>query len=461
MMAEQPASPPKPAPSGQSPARRPRLPRPLVIAGVIVGGLVLLAIGFLLARFFLPSPEGGRGTEVTPTGEPPVSPLLPTSVPPLLVDVGENQVPLAVPTLLEIGGRSFSVQPSIPQADDPWAVGIGQPDTAVWLYGTVVNYVLGLQPTDENREMMENVQKGDPVTLRLSGGTRLTFVALSPREVPSGSGDLFEQIRPRLTLVLLDPTTWTVLRADFETAVEPTPATGEVAVGVGRPVQVGDARVVVLEGHAERGGAGLAPGTMLYFVEVAIRNTGNASLVPDAFLMMLEDGVGNRYGPSPDAAGAGRNGPLPDVIGPGQEVEGSVAYLVPEDLAGPTLTWIFSPTPTSELRARFSIPYAPPARPTVLPEVTVLDAFLSEDGSTLLVEVELHNPGMEDFTVTKDDVSLSSSAGPGELRMAAPPFPWIIPGGESREVELQFARPGASTAIVTILGYTFEISGMP
>jgi hypothetical protein len=366
-----------------------------------------------------------------------------------------------VPTVLEVGERSFPIQPSVPQASDPWAVGADRPDTAVWLYGTVVNYVLGLQPTDENREMMDSIQKGDLITLRLSGGTTLTFLSMLPREVPAGSEDLFDQTQPRLTLVLLDPTTWTVLQADFEAVVEPTPTTGEVTAGVGQPVQVGDARVVVLEGHAERGGAGLAPGTMLYFVEVSVRNTGNTSLIPDAFLMMLEDDVGNRYAPSPDAAEAGRYGALPDVIGPGQDVEGSVAYIVPEDLTGPLLTWIFSPTPTSELRARFSIPYTPPARPSALPEVMVLDAFLSEDGSTLLVEVEIYNPGEEDLTVAEDDISLSSSAGPGELELAAPPLPWTIPAGEIREGELQFARPEASAAVVTILGYTFEISGMP
>ena len=62
---------------------------------------------------------------------------------------------------------------------------------------------------------------------------------------------------------------------------------------------------------------------------------------------------------------------------------------------------------------------------------------------------------------TAADVSLSSSAGPGELRVAAPPFPWTVAAGQSREVELQFLRPEASSCVVTILGYTFEVSGLP
>ncbi len=457
-MAEQPTSSPKP-PRGGGPTSI-RLSRPLVIVGGIIGALLLIALGFLFVRSLLPSPtEPGPGE--SPLETPPTSPLPPTPVAPPLVEVGESEVPLAVPTLLEVGGRSIPVRPSLPQAEDPWAVEAGQSDTAVWLYGTVVNYVLGLPPTDENRETVRGIQKGDPLVLRLSDGSRITFRALLPDEVPVGSEEVFEQTQPRLTLILLDPTAWTVLRADFEAVVEPTPATGERMAEVGQTVQVGDARVVVLEGHAERGGAGLAPGTMLYFVEVLVRNTGDAALTPSTFLMVLEDGKGNRYTPSPSAAGAGKHGPLPESIGPGREVKGSVAYVVPEDLAGPNLIWTFSPTPASEVRTRFSIPYAPPANPAPLPEVTILEAFLGENGTILHVVAEIHNPGDEILTVTADDIALSSSAGPGRLQTPSPPFPWVIAGGKTRQVELQFDRPEASTAVVTILGYTFEISGMP
>jgi hypothetical protein len=45
--------------------------------------------------------------------------------------------------------------------------------------------------------------------------------------------------------------------------------------------------------------------------------------------------------------------------------------------------------------------------------------------------------------------------------MAAPPFPWTIAPEDSRIVELQFARPEASSCAVDILGFTFEISGLP
>lgn len=142
-------------------------------------------------------------------------------------------------------------------------------------------------------------------------------------------------------------------------------------------------------------------------------------------------------------------------------MNGTAGYLVPEGLVGPTLTWVFGPQPASELRARFAIPYTPPTVAPAWPEVTVLEAFLGENGSVLHIVAQVHNTGTSTLTVTDDDVSLSSSAGPGELTLVSPPFPWTIAGGENREVEVQFARPEASTAVVAILEYTFEISGFP
>jgi len=458
-MSQQPAMQPDPSPTSRKSVTRSRVILGLVAAGVVLGAALLVSLGFLAVRTLLPSEEPSSiPLEITRVVS---SPLSPTPFSPPIVEVGESRMPLAVPVLLEAGGRSIQVQPSNPQGQDPWTAPAGQPGAATWIYGTVVNYVLGLEPTADNREMMDGLRKGDPILLRLSSGTRLTFRVQERQTVTAGTEALFAQTRPGLTLVLRDPDTWSVVTADFEAATEPTPAAGEALAGTEQAVQVGDTRVTVIEGHAERGGAGLPSGTMIYFVEFSVRNTGTAPLNPAVFLMVLEDGLGNRYTPSTSASEAGRYGSLPDTIGPGQEVNGSAAYVVPDTLPGPNLIWIFSPSPTLELRARFSIPYSPPTPPATLPEVRVLEAFLGEGGAILHIVMEIHNPGNAPLTVGDQDISLSSSAGPGELRAAAPPFPWTIAAGDTRQVELQFARPGASTAVVTVLGYTFEISGMP
>ena len=232
-------------------------------------------------------------------------------------------------------------------------------------------------------------------------------------------------------------------------------------VAVALKNQVGDVRVTVEDGYAERDVAGLAAGTMAYLVEFSVENTGPTPLDTDTFVTELVDGVGNQYLPSPTIARQGTYGPLSGEMAPGGVARGTAGYLVPDTMVGPELTWIFGPRPSSELRVRFAISYNPPLTATILPDVGVAEAFLGENGNVLHVVGYVDNLGTTTLTVDEGDVMLSSSAGEGTLLSVAPPLPWVIEAWDSREIELQFERPDASSAIVTILGYTFEISGLP
>ncbi len=92
--------------------------------------------------------------------------------------------------------------------------------------------------------------------------------------------------------------------------------------------------------------------------------------------------------------------------------------------------------------------------------MNITDAFLSQDGSTLIIEGEVRNTGGEPLTVGVGDVSLTSSAGMSDLRMAAPPLPWTIEPGQTQVIELQYAKPDASATLLSLLGYSFEIQGL-
>jgi hypothetical protein len=48
----------------------------------------------------------------------------------------------------------------------------------------------------------------------------------------------------------------------------------------------------------------------------------------------------------------------------------------------------------------------------------------------------------------------------GKLIMDTPPLPWTIEPGQTRVIELQFESPDASSVLLTLLGYSFEISGL-
>lgn len=445
-----------PAANKRKSASIPLLP---IVLGILVG-LVIVAVILAVAirSLFRTEEMTGIPLEVTRVS---VSPLPVPSTPsssPVMAEVGDTQLSLPAPTSVEVGGRTLSVQTATPDETGAWEP-VSDPDTATWVYGSVINYLLGLPSLSENEEMLQGLQSGDPIIVRLSNGTRLTFRVAEHRNLTADQLTPFSQASPGLTLILrAGEPPWSAVTADFETAVEPTPPVEGVAAQVGQAVQVGDARVTVQRGAIQTGQADPDAGTAVYGVEFLVENSGNSPLLPGDFVMLLLDGLENRYLPS----SAAMEGLLSNPIPPGQQVEGMALYVVPETLVGPELTWVFSPAVGSELRARFALPYTPESTtPSVSAfEVDVYDAFLGEDGEVLHILADIYNDGDTAITVTVDDISLSSSAGEMGLNMAAPQLPWTVPAEDFREVELMFERPDAASAVLTVMGYTFEISGL-
>lgn len=457
---------PEPSIPSPKPSRRPfRLPFPLLWLGGFGVALVLITLMVVLALRPILFPRRLPGIPLAVTRVSPAVSPLPLPAPPV-AEIGNAKISLPVPTSVEIGGQSFPLKSATVEGT-AWDIPSSTAGSAFWVNGTVFPYILGLEMTQENQALLGGLKEGDEITLLLSDGARLVFRVARQRSAPPGDTTLFAQSRPGLTLVGLQRVTEGgkreanyAVEADFRERIEGRPVAGPSA-GSGEPTQVGNARVTVLETHAERGLSDLPAGTVAYFVELIVENTGTSSLLSRDFVMELLDGDGNRHLPSPSLAGKGKYGPLPAEIPSGGKAEGTVVYIIPEAVAGPTLTWIFGPQAASELRARFALPYSPPPMGTARAEVTVSQAFLGEGGTVLHVVAQIRNTGQVSLEVKEQDISLSSSAGAAELEVAAPPLPWIIAAGETREVELQFARPRASTCLVTILGYAFEISGLP
>ncbi len=436
--------------SGHLPSRLPPTALWLGATGLAILLVTLLVLLALRPVLFPGRPEGIplRITRVAPGLSPIPAPALP------VVEIGNAQVLLPLPVRLTVGERSFPVYP----VRQDWQAPGPAENAALWLNGTVVNYVLGLPDTRENQALMSALQ--GELTLELSDGTQRIFRVSRQSRVPAGDEGPLAQSRPGLTLILLGKEEWPVVEADFAGQIEPTPE-AEPPIGPQQPVQVGEVRVTVLEGHAERGGEGLPAGAVAYFVEFTVENTGATPLSTAGLVMEIRDGVGNRFSPFPSLASRGKYGPLPAEIPPGERASGTAAYVLPEAVAGPSLIWVFGLQAASSLRVRFSLPYTPPPAAVAWASVEVTQAFLGEGGERLHVVARIRNRGDAPLTVSETDIRLSSGAGPGELEVAAPALPWTIEPGQEREVELLFARPRASTCVVTILGYTFEISGMP
>jgi len=458
---------PIPAMEKPPPAGPPRRSWLLIIP--IAGGILLLLTAVVLVLFLglrhvfvVEEANPGMPVEViklTPTVS--ISPLPPPSCE-TIISSGDVQVAVPLPISLTVGSETFPIEAIVPEQEG-WTYPSGYPGSAAWACGTVVNYVLGLEPMPENEALLAGLRPGDEIRMYLSNGMGLSFRFVERREVAPNEAGVFEQTRPRLTLILeREGGAWQIATADYVAETEAVQPPSGTLAQLGQPVHVGDAQVTVIRGYAERSGPDLLPGTMYYLVEFSVENVGTVPLDPSAFAMQLQDGAGVRYLLSPVASAAGEHGPLGGEIEPDATVQGTAGYLVPETLAGPALIWTFSPWPGSELRASVSIPYEAEEEPVSggQAEVTITDVFFSGDGAVLVIEGEVQNSGAGPLTVELSDISLTSSAGMSDLRMAAPPLPWTVQPDQMQVIELQYERPGASTALLMLLGYSFEIRGL-
>jgi hypothetical protein len=466
------------APMGRSPQAG-RSSRGCLVAAPLIGGVSLILVAVALILFlglrqvlFQPEGEASAGiplevVKLTPTVVPTVqvSPLpSPSQSCETIISSGDVQVAVSLPISITVNTEPFPVVAIVPEGGG-WAYPAGYPGAAAWVCGTVINYVVGLEPTPENEALLVGLRPGDEIKMHLSNGTTLFFRFVERGEAQANDGRVFAQMRPRLTLILENADgSWQVATADYVSETEAVQSPSGTLAQLGQPVRVGDVQVTVTRGHVERNGADLLPGTMYYLVEFSVTNVGTSSLDTAAFHMQLQDDVGSVYLLSPAASASGEYGPLGAEIAPGATAQGTAGYLVPETLAGPTLLWTFTPQPRSELRANVSIPYEPGSEPSApgQAEVTVDEdgTFLSNNGTVLVIGGEVRNIGGEPLTVNLSDISLTSSAGMSALRSAAPPLPWTIQPGETQVIELQYEKPDAATALLTLLGFSFEVRGL-
>jgi hypothetical protein len=454
--------------------------RSCLVVVPLIGGVFLLLVAVALI-LFLGLRQVFRQEEANPGGMPlevvkvtpvvvPTATVAPLPTPPhfeeceTIVGSEDVEVALSLPVSLTVKEESFPVVPILFE-DGGWTYPEGYPGIAAWICGTVVNYVVGLEPKPENEALLADLRPGDELKMHLSNGAVFFFRFTERREATAGDGRVFAQSQPQLTLLLEQENgIWQVATADYVSETEPVqPPVGSLT-SPGQPVRVGDTQVTVARGHVVRGGADLSSGTMYYLVEFSVENVGTASLDVAVFSTQLQDDLGNSYLPSSEASAAGEYGPLSGEIEPGTIVQGTAGYLVPETLVGPALIWTFTPQPGSESRASVSIPYEPDTEPSspAQAEVKVDEdgTFLSSSGDLLIITGEVRNTGGEPLTVELGDISLTSSAGMSALQVAAPPLPWTIQPGQAQMVELQYDKPDAATALLTLLGYSFEIRGL-
>lgn len=431
-----------------------RSPFLLLVVGAAVGGLILICLFAVL--LFRPD----SGGEVIGTGPTPFSETTATPSTDVLISSDTMTVSLTSPVDLVVGGRSFPVQSQAIPIDGTWAPALDTENTAVWIYGTVINYVVAMTDSANNRALIERLAPGDEMVLRSRDGTVYNFAFNSRRNVPAGNRDIFAQNAPGLTIVLLGASGDERLVAHGRYVVsETTPVQDGNVVDLGETAQMEGVQVTVTGATHLFDRPEVPSGFAFYTIDFQMQNVGPTVLDTSALRLTLADHLGNQYALNPAASQVGNHLPVGGVLSPGQSVEATAGYQIPAGLNSPVLRWSVS-HPSSASQIQVNIPFRGTTDIGQQTVVTVQQAEVSVDGTSLLLLGQLTNLGDQPLVVQEQNVTLRSEGTVYLILSTNPGFPWIVAPGQTVPFSLTFQRPLGSTAEFNLLNQPFQLSGL-
>jgi hypothetical protein len=418
---------------------------------IVVGGCIVVSVIFWALRsvpMFVPGPTGGAQTvdisKLTTFISPP-------TIPPDLVVLQEDDTPLqtVLPRSIEIGGQIFPVTPVLPERGR-LPLPLDRHDLALWMHGTLINYVIGLPYTDTNASLLAGLSGDDRITLTLANDTQLTFGSPQTKWVDAADTSPLAQDRLGLTVILLGGDSVSRLVVNARYLPESQLPVAEQRSG-GVLVQVERAGLVE--------GATLETDSRYFVVEFVLTNTTQSAIEPAFFDMVLEDDARQRYIVNTEATEWGQYGRITYVIEAGASARGSAGYVIPTRIP-PPLLWSFRADPTTSETARFGLDYRAPVPGPPEPDVELLDVFLDTARDVIVVSGTVYNDGQSALQVTTDVIQMTSGGGRAEIVAAAPQLPWTVAVDSYIDFELQFrVRANGEQYLLSILGFEFALDG--
>ncbi len=367
-----------------------------------------------------------------------------------------------VPKKLYVRDRTFEITPVAVQKGK-WPTSAAGED-ASWVFGTLVNYLIGLPNTPENKDLLQAVSQADKITLELSDGQTVDFKFDAQQLVSPGSEEIFAQQHPGLTLVLLgdDSQQRLVVTANYDASTEANRTVPGNVVPINTPIEIGDVRVKALNGRLVENAPGIPVGSAFYLVDFTAENIGTDALNAAGFAFELMDFAHQKYKLSDTASKLGPNPPPGGQLLPGLSAPFTTGFEVPSNITGPILTWIFKPNATFKGQASVAVPLLGPT-PTPDPrsqaQVQISQAYYTTDQSEIVVVGSIHNPSGALIPVGTADIVLSTPEGVlATLNSAEPPLPWRLGPGDTLNFTLTFSRLPSTAAILKILNNSFELT---
>ena len=386
----------------------------------------------------------GDSLQATETPTP-----LPTLESELLADIigaGVKTKELVLPRTLEIKGVSFVVQP-VKTKQGEWRLP-AEPRAVSWIYGTVINYVLGLEATAENKALLAGLAFGDVFLLRTSTGLTTRFAYVDTVRVAPQVTELFGQRRPGLTLVLLNDGTADsriVIRGLYVPGSEVDSSVGPMIepAEVNQPLVLDDRLRLTALGYALLPSAAAPAGYVYLGVNFRATYLQRGQALPATALQTRLTVDRLTY----PRVTVNETQPLPEQLFYGQVVTASLTYAVPEAVMTKEMSWAVSLDPAGEQARIRLLPYAGRLQPVV----TLSEAKF--EGETLLLSFKVE-AAFRPLDLTATDLQLQG----GSLAPTGNTFPWSVAAQEQGNFTLLVRPEGAGPLTVSLLQQGFEVS---
>lgn len=433
----------------------------IVAIGATIGGVALLCLfGYLIFR------SDGDGEDLPPATPPAAGAPTPDSDTYSYQAINESgtiSVTLETPVFLSVTGDDFSVQAAFVPESGAWNPTVTNETTALWVYGSIINYVFGLDDTNQNRSLLEGLSPGDEIRLTSRSGRESTFTVESLELLSSDNEEIFSQHVPGITLVLLEEDLdeeRLVATASFK-----LPDTQDAALR-GRVVEIGetaqlDGLQVTVNSVSHQVDRPEAPAGFSFFViDYQVFNVGTVPFDANSLNMVLADDLGNLYALNPIASQLGNYPFLTGSVATGQSALATAGYQIPLGLSSPTLRWQVAIAGTAS-QIQVNIPFQSRQVADYQASIQLSQATVSQDGGSLLLTGQITNLGDTPLLIDVADVNLVSPLGTVfQMLSTNPAFPWTIAPGQALVYGVTFQRPLDPEATFNLLNQSFQLTGL-
>jgi hypothetical protein len=381
-------------------------------------------------------------------------------------DTSTITVTLDAPLALTIADREFVVLPQTVNPDGSWSPGVSGDSSAGWVNGSIINYIMALQATNSNSELLESLAPGAELTITTQSGSDFVFEVAGTRQVAADDQSIFAQLAPGITLLLTGAGDDQRLVVDGRYVSAESPSRQGASetnpeVGLGEAVQLDGLQVrldnvTYVPDHPDT-----PPGFAFFILDGQMQNTESTTVDAGTLRLSLVDEIGNQYALNPVASRLGDNAPLTGgFLSAGQSLPFTVGYQIPVGLSSTALKAQVVRQDTGS-GVQFTIPFSAGGGAEAA-NITLQSVEVSADLANLTMTGQVTNSGEQPIIVAQSDVTLRTPDGASYLILSSnPPFPWTIPAGQTLLYAVTFQRPlTAETAVFTVLNQPFQLDGL-